>query len=63
MLFVVIEKKGGKAQVVQYESFLDMFGLPQLNSTIDDTVAQFIGEKLQQNLPATLKEKMKDTIG
>ena len=40
-----------------------MFGVPKINSTIDDALAQFIGEKLQQNLPAALRERMKDKIG
>lgn len=59
----MIEKKGGKAKLIEYDGFLDMFGVPQLNSTIDDTLAQIIGEKMQQNFPATLREKMKDKIG
>ena len=59
----MIEKKGGKAKLIEYDGFLDMFGVPQLNSTIDDTLAQVIGEKMQQNFPATLREKMKDKIG
>ena len=40
-----------------------MFGVPKINSTIDDALARFIGEKLQQNLPAALRERMKDKIG
>lgn len=60
---IVIEKKGGKAKLIEYDGFLDMFGVPQLNTTIDDTLAQIIGEKMQENFPATLREKMKDKIG
>jgi hypothetical protein len=60
---VVIEKKGGKAKLVEYDGFLDMFGVPQLNQSIDDTLASIIGEKMQQNFPATLREKMNDKIG
>ena len=59
----VIEKKGGKAKLVEYDGFLDMFGVPQLNQSIDDTLAAIIGEKMQQNLPNTLRERLKDKNG
>lgn len=59
----VIEKKGGKAKLVEFDGFLDMFGVPQLNQSIDDKLAAIIGEKMQENFPATLREKMKDKNG
>jgi hypothetical protein len=60
---LIIEKKGGKQSVKEFESFLDIFGMPQLNDSIDDTVASIIGQKLQASLPAGVRDKMQDKIG
>lgn len=59
----VIEKKAGKEKVQQFESFLGIFGMPQLNNSIDDTLAGIIGSKMQASLPNVLREKMADKIG
>ena len=59
----IIEKRAGKKGVQEFENFLDLFGMPQLNSSIDDTVASVIGKKLQASLPAGLRDKMQDKIG
>merc|ERR1712000_344313 len=59
----IIEKKAGKEKLQEYENFLGIFGMPQLNNSIDDTVASIIGQKLQVSLPIAMREKMKDRMG
>eukprot|EP00604_Paraphysomonas_vestita_P001597 CAMPEP_0174822634 /NCGR_PEP_ID=MMETSP1107-20130205/17320_1 /TAXON_ID=36770 /ORGANISM="Paraphysomonas vestita, Strain GFlagA" /LENGTH=161 /DNA_ID=CAMNT_0016042143 /DNA_START=161 /DNA_END=643 /DNA_ORIENTATION=- len=59
----VIEKKAGKEKVQEFENFLGIFGMPQLNNSIDDTLAGIIGAKMQAALPNVLREKMADKIG
>jgi hypothetical protein len=59
----VIEKKGGKAQLEKFNFFMDLVGIPQLNETIDDSLATVIGEKMQSNLPKALKERMQEKAG
>ena len=59
----VIEKKAGKEKVQEFENFLGIFGMPQLNNSIDDTLAGIIGSKMQAALPNVLREKMADKIG
>jgi hypothetical protein len=59
----VIEKKAGKEKLQEFENFLGLFGMPQLNNSIDDTLAGIIGSKMQASLPNVLREKMADKIG
>lgn len=59
----VIEKRAGKDKLDNFDNILGLFGMPQLNNTIDDTLAGIIGEKMQENLPNILREKMRDRVG
>lgn len=59
----IIEKKGGKVQLDKFNRFMSMIGIRQLGETIDNSLATIVGEKMQANLPASLKERMQEKAG
>jgi hypothetical protein len=59
----LIAKKGGKEQLAKFNYFMDLVGLPQLNDSIDNSIASIIGERMQNHLPTTMRDRMQEKAG
>lgn len=59
----LIAKRGGKDQLAKFNYFMDLIGIPQLNDSIDNSLASIIGEKMQKQLPIGLKDRMQEKAG
>lgn len=59
----LIAKRGGKEQLAKFNYFMDLVGIPQLNDSIDNSLASIIGEKMQSKLPIGLRDRMQEKAG
>lgn len=60
----ILEKKGGSEKVKAYDSLMASLGLGEyLQKPISDQLVSIIGEKLMEQLPLKIAERMKETAG